>query len=42
MVCEDTPDKGENSGAQGYLWDDLNLYQRQINVSCPVGKSLLS
>ena len=38
MECEDTPDKGEDSGAAGYIWDDLKLYNKQINVSCPVGK----
>ena len=38
MECEDTPDKGEDSGAEWYIWDDLKLYNKQINVSCPVGK----
>ena len=38
MECEDTPDIGANSGAAGYLWDDLKLYNKQITVTCPVGK----
>ena len=37
MECEDDPDIGANSGASGYIWDDLKLYNKQITVTCPVG-----
>ena len=38
MECKDVPDIGDNSGAAWYIWDDLKLYNKQINVSCPIGK----
>ena len=42
MECEDVPDIGDNSGAAWYIWDDLKLYNKQINVSCPIGKYQLN
>ena len=39
MTCDETPDLGANSGVGGYSWDNSNLYQKEINITCPPGKA---
>ena len=39
MTCDEAPDLGENSGVSGYIWDNTNLYQKEINITCPPGKA---
>ena len=42
MECEDTPDLGASANVVGYNWNNEKFFKTMINISCEVGKSLLS
>ena len=39
MTCDEAPDLGANAGVYTHNWDNTNLYQTEINITCPPGKA---